>query len=185
MHEIACPHCRAAMQFVPEMAGTYVACPICRQAFVMPAGPRPEVPPTGYGVPATTNPYAESRRGYGQGYAQHGPYGPYPRYDWLAGVKVPILISGILNAVAAVIWLLTCLGIIFSVPLFILCVFEFSYYSNADKMPPPRAVHEGRTLGIWEIVVGVFTLNVISLICGILAMVNANQAQRELATMPL
>ena len=177
MSAIACPHCHGAMDSPPELAGKWVACPLCRQQFVMPDSHF--ATSANYGVPAVaSNPFGDVNQGYQQHY---GPAG-YPQRDVLSGIKVPILVSGIMNAIVAVIWLFTCFGVIVTIPLSILCIFEFIYFSSADQMPRQKAIGDGRTLAIFEIVLGVLFLNMVSLVCGIIALVNANQADRQWAT---
>lgn len=108
--------------------------------------------------------------------------------DWLTGIKVPILISGILNAIYSVISLLvliaSCVGVILIpliVPLIILCVFEIVYYGTVDRLPPRQAIRDGRTIAICEVIAGVLSVNVFVLICGILALVGCSQAEQRLA----
>lgn len=161
------------MQSRPELVGKWVACPICQQQFVLPGGqlstPRPVATMQATSSPATN--YLSTNPG-----------------DWLTGIKVPILISGILNAIYSAVSLLvlvaTCVGVIFVplvVPLIILCVFEIVYYGSADRLPPRKALNDGRTLAICEIVAGALTVNVFVLVCGILALVGCSQAEQRLA----
>lgn len=171
MADVACPNCRGIMSSGPELAGKWVACPFCHQQFVLPQQkailqPTTMMTHTGqvYSVP--------------QGGSQAS------STDVLAGIRTPILISGIINAIAAVIYIIPCITIFITVPLAILCVFEFQYYSNAPRMPLVQAIREGRTLAIYEIVAGALTLNIIVLVCGILALVMANQAQERYAQSP-
>lgn len=44
---------------------------------------------------------------------------------WRSGIKVPVLISAISNIVVGLIWLSTCFGFVFTIPMVILCIFEF------------------------------------------------------------
>lgn len=200
MNKVACPHCRGEMQCPPEMANKWVACPLCKQQFVLPDASvhKPASPPGSVyaSAPPAVNPYAEQPAppsgsaygqtgyappGYGQpGYQPQGGYLPANPRDLLSGVKVPILISGIMNSIAATIWLLTCFGVILTVPLAILCIFEFIYYSSANSMPLRKALSDGKTLAIWEIVVGALTLNVVVLVVGVLALTQANEGERKL-----
>lgn len=176
MSDVACPNCRGVMSSPSELSGKWVACPFCHQQFVLPEA-KQLIPAgnlqssAGVYVAPPVNDFAPA------GYAP-------PRNDLLNGVRIPILISGIFNAMVAVIWALTCFGLILTVPLAILCTFELCYYSNSARMPPYQAIREGRTLAIYEIVVGVLSLNMVVLACGILALVMANQAQERLAQTP-
>jgi hypothetical protein len=151
-----------------------VACPICQQQFILPGGPG--TPPR---PPATLHATSTTATGFR----------PAPSGDWLSSIKVPILISGILNVIYCVISLLvmvaSCIGVILIpllIPLIVLCVFEFVYYGTADQHPPPKAIRDGRTIAICEIVAGVLSANLFVLVCGILALVSCGQAEHRLAT---
>jgi len=87
-----------------------------------------------------------------------------------------LLISGIGNVVVGLLWLVTCYGIIFTVPMVILCVFEFSLYWNAPRMRPVQLVSRAQTLAVFEILVGL--MNGVSLVCGILVLVGCSNLQR-------
>jgi hypothetical protein len=161
------------MQSRPELVGKWVACPICQQQFVLPGGQlsAPRTLATMHATTPTATGYRPSNPG-----------------DWLSGIKVPILISGILNAIYSAVSLLalvaTCVGVILIplvVPLIILCVFEIVYYGSADRLPPRKAINDGRTIAICEIVAGALTVNVFVLVCGILALVGCSQAEQRLA----
>jgi hypothetical protein len=89
------------------------------------------------------------------------------------GVKVPVLISAIANIVVGLIWLATCFGVIFTVPMLILSIFEFSLWSRADRLPLYALGDRAKVLGIFEIVVGL--VNTPTLICGILVLVNGGK----------
>jgi len=94
----------------------------------------------------------------------------------LEAVTTPLLISGIGNVVVGLLWLVTCYGIIFTVPMVILCVFEFSLYWNAPRMRPVQLVSRAQTLAVFEILVGL--MNGVSLVCGILVLVGCSNLQR-------
>ena len=94
------------------------------------------------------------------------------------GVKVPVLISAISNIVVGLIWASTCFGIVFTVPMVILCIFEFALWSKADGLSPRRLGGQAKTLAIFEIVVGL--ANTPTLICGIIVLINSGKlAGRE------
>jgi hypothetical protein len=161
------------MQSPPALAGKWVACPICHQQFVLPGGQLSAPHPPAYSFAAGPHPTSQHRPATG---------------DWLANIKVPILISGILNAVYSalvlVVLVASCVGVIFVpllVPLVVLCVFEFVYYGSADRLPPRKAIGDGRTIAICEIVAGALSANVFILTCGILALVGCSQAEQRLA----
>lgn len=90
---------------------------------------------------------------------------------------IPVLISAIGNVLIGFAWASTCFGIVFAIPMWILCVFEFHLYANADNIPPQRLASKMNTLGILEIVVGL--CNLVSLICGILTLINASKLTRQ------
>jgi hypothetical protein len=50
------------------------------------------------------------------------------------GIKVPVLISAISNIVVGMIWAVTCFGVVFTIPMVILCIFEFGLWSKADSL---------------------------------------------------
>ena len=74
-------------------------------------------------------------------------------------------------------WLATCVGIIFSVPMFILCIFEFILYGNASRLYPEELGAQAKTLGIFEIIVGL--VNTPTLICGIIVLINASKLRGQ------
>jgi hypothetical protein len=93
-----------------------------------------------------------------------------------SGVKIPLLISAIADLVVGLIWIATCFGAFIGVPMILLCVFEFSLYGRADSLPRNVLAGKAKTLAIFQIVVGLF--NMITLVCGIISMINAGNLQR-------
>lgn len=91
------------------------------------------------------------------------------------GVKVPVLISAISNIVVGLIWASTCLGILFTIPMVVLCCFEFALYSKADSLPLRRLGRDAKTLAIFEVVVGL--ANTPTLICGIIVLINSGKLE--------
>ncbi len=89
------------------------------------------------------------------------------------GVKVPVLISAISNIVVGLIWASTCFGIVFTIPMVILCIFEFALWSKADSLSPRRLGGQAKSLAIFEIVVGL--VNTPTLICGIIVLINSGK----------
>lgn len=85
-------------------------------------------------------------------------------------VRVAILVSAIFNILTAIGWAFTCVGIVASVPLAILAVFEILHFSALGH--PPYGPKRGRAqvLGILEICT-ILTGNVGSLVCGIVVLV--------------
>jgi len=49
------------------------------------------------------------------------------------GIKTPILISAISNAVVGMIWAYTCFGIVFTIPMIILCICEILFYLSGNS----------------------------------------------------
>lgn len=92
------------------------------------------------------------------------------------GIAVPLLISAIANLVIGIILATTCFGIIFAVPMWILCVFEFILYANVDQIHPVNLKSRATIIGICEIVVGL--LNMVSLVCGIILLIHASKLSR-------
>lgn len=95
---------------------------------------------------------------------QPGPIAPDP-----SPVRIAILVSAIFNLLAAVSWAFTCIGIVLSVPLIILAIFEIMHF-NALGQPPygpkrPRA----QLLGILEICT-ILAGNLPSVVCGIIVL---------------
>lgn len=141
-------------------------------------------PHQGYQQPPPQQQYAPPPPpGYApQGYPQQPVYGagtgtPFPV---VGGVKVPFMISGILNAIsllATPFWLMT---IIFAwVPLLnlILMIFEFKMVASLNGRTPPSHHKGGATgIAICEIV-SILYGNVGSAICGIIALSNMGKMQ--------
>ena len=97
-------------------------------------------------------------------------------------VTVPILISGIGNILFSYLWLYTCIGVIFTVPMVVLCIFEFILYTQAKNISTDDLSRRATTLGIFEILVGLF--NLVSLVCGILVLVHAPKLKEQLPQYP-
>jgi len=93
-------------------------------------------------------------------------------------LKILLLISAISNIVVGIVWLATVIGIIFTVPMIILCVFEFRLWSEADELPLQELVNKAHSLYVFEIIVGLF--NVVSLVCGIILGVKTSKLRRQL-----
>ncbi len=67
-------------------------------------------------------------------------------------------------------------GAIFTVPMIVLCAFEFGFFSSAARMHPRELASKAQTLAVFEIIVGL--LNMVSLVCGIIVLVNAGNIAR-------
>jgi hypothetical protein len=104
--------------------------------------------------------------------------GDDPRRQSRNGLKIPLLISGIANIIVGLNWLIWTIpccgfGLIFTVPMIILRILEFSLWANADQLPVGELGRRAKGLGIFEIIVGL--ANSPTLICGIIVLVNAGK----------
>lgn len=94
----------------------------------------------------------------------------------VSGITAPLLVSAISNIVVGLIWLSTCFGAVLTVPMIILCVYEFALYSKASQLHPAEFARQAKNLGIFEIIVGM--ANLPTLICGIIVMIQAGKIRR-------
>lgn len=85
-------------------------------------------------------------------------------------VRVAILISAIFNILAAAGWAMTCFGIVLSVPLVVLAVFEFLRFAKLGSPPYSPQREKARVLGILEICT-FLAGNLVSAVCGIVVLV--------------
>lgn len=108
--------------------------------------------------------------GVGQPNSDRGTSRAGPTRD---SIKIPLLISAISNIVVGLIWASTCVGIVLTVPMVILCIFEFSLWSKADSLQPRRLGEDAKRLSIFEIVVGI--ANTPTLICGIIIQIKSGK----------
>ena len=81
-------------------------------------------------------------------------------------IAISQLVSGIFNLITATGWLLTCFGVILSVPLTILGIYELIAYSRARTTPPQQYLESTKTKAILDIC-SVLTGNLASMVCGI------------------
>ena len=140
-----CPHCGAGLEAPGSLAGQDQVCPVCRQRTVVP------LPTARVATSALPLPYVES---------------PNPP----GIITTPLLISAIWNCLAAIVWLSTCFGIVFTAPLVVLLIFEFMLYAdlnNNARIVPPSKV---KTIAICEIVAGLISLALLA--CGIIILTN-------------
>ncbi len=95
---------------------------------------------------------------------QPGPIAPDP-----TTVRIAILVSAIFNILTAVSWAFTCIGIVLSVPLVVLAVFEIMHFNALAQ--PPYGPKRARTqlLGILEVCT-ILAGNLPSLICGVIGL---------------
>lgn len=88
-------------------------------------------------------------------------------------LKIPILISGIFNLVVGGVWAITCIGLLLTLPMWILAWYELSLFNKADKISTEQFAAETKQLSIYQIVLGIF--NTPTLICGIILMIQAGR----------
>lgn len=93
-------------------------------------------------------------------------------------LTTPVLISAIGNVAIGCVWISTICGIPIGIAMIVLCVFEFMFYSDSDRLSPDQLVRKSGTLAICEIVCGLF--NLVSLVCGILLLINKGKYHRSL-----
>jgi len=114
------------------------------------------------------------------------PTGPTPSFaavpaNWPPDmIAIPQLISGIFNIVAAVGWAFTCFGIILSIPLMILGVYELIAYSRARTADPAKYLEMSKTYAVLDICT-ILTLNFASPVCGIVILTQIPAARERLA----
>jgi hypothetical protein len=89
------------------------------------------------------------------------------------GIKICLLISAVSNILVGLLWASTCFGIVFTVPMILLCVFEFVAWSRVDEQSNWEVSSSTHTLGIFEIIVGL--ANTAALICGIINLMNSGK----------
>lgn len=139
---VRCPTC--ALEFVPRHGdGGAVRCPQCRATVVAPAGE----------FAAADRPPDSARR----------------VMSAREGVAVAVLVSAVANVVVGLAWGSTCIGLVFTVPMAVLSVFEILLWSRADRLSDRELADRAKTLSIFEIVLGVF--NTPTLVCGVVALI--------------
>jgi hypothetical protein len=94
-------------------------------------------------------------------------------------IAIPQLVSGIFNIVAAVGWAFTCFGIILSIPLTILGVYELIAYSRARTTDPAQYLDSAKTYAVLDICT-ILTGNLASMVCGILMLTQIPAARERL-----
>lgn len=91
----------------------------------------------------------------------------------LSGITTPILISAIANLIIGIFWACTVFGFIFAIPMWICCAAEFGLHGKADRLPAEKFAKKANNLATFEIIVGL--LNLFSLVCGILVLINSGK----------
>ena len=93
-------------------------------------------------------------------------YGPM-NGEWPpTAITISQLVSGIFHLIAAAGWLFACAGVILSIPLAILGIYELIAYSRARATPPQQYLESTKTKAILDIC-SVLTGNLASMVCGI------------------
>jgi hypothetical protein len=99
--------------------------------------------------------------------------------DWPPSmVAVPQLVSGILNLLAAAGWLVTCFGVILTVPLAILGVHELLAYSRARTTKPTDYLDSAGRLAVFDICT-LLAGNIGSAICGVVVLTQLSAARER------
>jgi hypothetical protein len=93
----------------------------------------------------------------------------------LSTIQGCVMASGIVNVVMGSLLTLTCYLSPIGLPMLILGIFELVHHSKRNTLPPYYFASSSITLGIFEIVVGLF--NVVSLIMGILVLGHATSVK--------
>jgi hypothetical protein len=94
-------------------------------------------------------------------------------------IAIPQLVSGIFNIIAAAGWAFTCFGIILSIPLTILGVYELIAYSRARTTDPAQYLDSAKTYAVLDICT-ILTGNLASMVCGILMLTQIPAARERL-----
>ncbi len=104
---------------------------------------------------------------------------PSPRPATVRRIVWPVLPSAAANLIGAYLWLMTCIGVILTAPLLVLCLFELLYFYRAPSMNDEKLDRRGRVIAAFEILIGATTallgfvtvahafLGVVSIVCGI------------------
>ena len=101
--------------------------------------------------------------------------------DWPPqAIGVSQLVSGIFNLIAAAGWLLTCFGVILSVPLAFLGIYELIAYSRARTTDPQRYLDSTQTKAVLDICT-ILAGNLGSAVCGIVMLTQLPAARERLA----
>ena len=94
-------------------------------------------------------------------------------------IAIPQLVSGIFNIIAAAGWAFTCFGVILSIPLTILGVYELIAYSRARTTEPAQYLESAKTYAVLDICT-ILTGNLASMVCGILMLTQIPEARARL-----
>jgi hypothetical protein len=94
-------------------------------------------------------------------------------------ITISQLVSGIFHLIAAAGWLFACAGVILSIPLAILGIYELIAYSRARTTPPQQYLESTKTKAILDIC-SVLAGNFGSMVCGIVMLTQLPAAQERL-----
>lgn len=92
-------------------------------------------------------------------------------------VKTLLLIAAVSNIVVGLMWASTVFGIVFALPLWLLCVFELVLWSKSDQLSVKDFANRAKTLGIVEVIAGLVSLP--TMICGILVLVGSGKIRHN------
>jgi hypothetical protein len=97
----------------------------------------------------------------------------------LSGVRIPMLISGIFQCLAALSWFSTCILFFIGIPMLVLGIFEIIMFGKLSAPPHEQNAHRSRckTYAILDIC-SILLLNFPSMICGIIQLANQKQFDR-------
>jgi hypothetical protein len=189
-----CPGCGKTKHMTPDVVGRRVVCKRCGRQFR--AGDRADSPPPWAAQPAAfaTNgatvapppsvavppPFPVTfEPDDAIGAARRPAKSSAAGSPSTIGVVVPMLVSAIANVVMRLVRIATVCGMPIGIGMIVLCVFEFLFYAHHEELPPANFLDRAKTLGILEIVAGVF--NLVSLVCGILVLIHAGKLRRAAA----
>lgn len=128
------------------------------------------------GVQPFTGEYSppQDESGAGVGNRRPAPLGiSYHNRKWLSEITTPMLVSGVANILASLIWAPTCIGFLFAIALTSVAVCEFRLLGESRRMPADLLVSKARRIAYYEIVVGL--LNGVSIACGIVLLMNCER----------
>lgn len=190
----ACPHCGQRVVWSRQATAGVFACPRCGGEFQMPSTHTPaERTSSGQSSTTKTCPFCAEEIATRAIKCKHcgsmlrSPDSPFQQVNMQSyeqrpegsttAVTVPVLISAIANIVVGLIWLSTCFGVILAIPMFVLCIFEFTLYAKADRLDRATLARQATSLGVFEILIGL--ANTVTLICGIIALIKASKLSRH------
>lgn len=162
-----CIHCQHPIEVPDSMQGQSQICSNCNGRTIVPVVQKP-----GQGQAARPQPSSPSTPGY----VQSAPvYAAPPQQVEATAVGVPMLISAIINLMMGLVWALTCIGIILTIPLIILGIFEIIVASQILARKERVTRGKATAIGICEIIAGLLSLSLIPTVCGIIVLCNQSK----------